>query len=97
VRKIDAAIKCWNKAVELSPELSFPLYNLGLAYLSKGNKIKSFFNTRFWGIATATIEDLAFEVWPSREVDEVSRPRCLSTRQEKDTSYVMKMSIRRMK
>jgi hypothetical protein len=37
-----------------------------------------------------TIEDLAFEVRHSREVDEVSRPRCLSTRQEKDSSHVMK-------
>ena len=43
-----------------------------------------------------TIEDLAFEVRPSREADEVSRPRCLSTKQEKDASHVMKESIRRM-
>ncbi|NOR53373.1 MAG: hypothetical protein GQ536_04735 [Candidatus Aminicenantes bacterium] len=51
---------------------------------------------RFWGIAEATIEDLAFEVRPSREVDEVDRPRCLSTRQEEEAGHVKKKSIRRM-
>jgi len=30
--------------------------------------------TRFWGIAEATIEDLAFGARSSREADEVSRP-----------------------
>ncbi len=56
----------------------------------------SLFTTRFWGIAVATIEDLAFGIWPLREVDEVSRPRCLSTKQEKEASHVMKKSIRCM-
>jgi hypothetical protein len=56
----------------------------------------SLFTARFWGIAVATIEDLAFDVRPSGEADEVSRPRCLSTRQEKEASHVMKKSIRRM-
>ena len=50
----------------------------------------SLLTTRFWGITAATIEDLAFGARPSREVDEVSRPRCLSTRQEKEASHVMK-------
>ncbi len=45
---------------------------------------------RFWGMDDVTIEDLAFEVRSSREADEVSRPRCLSTRQEKEASPVMK-------
>ncbi|MCK4646527.1 MAG: hypothetical protein KAU46_09760 [Candidatus Aminicenantes bacterium] len=42
--------------------------------------LPSLFTTRFLGIAEATIEDLAFGARPLREVDEVSRPRCLSTR-----------------
>jgi len=33
-----AAIEAWKKAVELKPEFGFPLYNLGLSYLSLGNK-----------------------------------------------------------
>jgi len=52
--------------------------------------IFSLFTSRFWGIAEATIEGLAFGAWSSREGDEVSRPRCLSTRQEKEASHVMK-------
>ena len=51
---------------------------------------------RFWGIDEATIEGLAFGARSSREGDEVSRPRCLSTRQEKEASHVMKENIRRM-
>jgi hypothetical protein len=47
-------------------------------------------------MAAGTIEDLAFGARPLREVDEVSRPRCLSTRQEKEASHVMKKNIRRM-
>ncbi len=43
-----------------------------------------------------TIEDLAFGAWPMREADEVSRPRCLSTRQEQEACHVIKKSIRRM-
>ncbi len=60
--------------------------------------VRIIFNSsrRFWGIAEATIEDLAFEVRHSREVDEVSRPRCLSTIYEKEAGHVMKMNIRRI-
>jgi hypothetical protein len=54
------------------------------------------FKPRFWGIDIATIEGLAFGARFSREADEVSRPRCLSTRQEKEASPVMKKNIRRM-
>jgi hypothetical protein len=49
---------------------------------------------RFWGIAEATIEGLAFGARSSREADEVSRPRCLSTRQKKEASPVKKKSMR---
>ncbi len=41
VGEIDAAIRCWEKAVELKPDLSFPLYNLGLSYLAKKEKTKA--------------------------------------------------------
>ncbi len=36
------------------------------------------FTTRFWGIAVATIEDLAFGVRSSREPDGVGQRVCLS-------------------
>jgi hypothetical protein len=54
------------------------------------------FQYKVLGMDDVTIEDLAFGVWPSKEADEVSRPRCLSTRQEKDAGYIMKKSMRRM-
>ncbi len=38
---LDAAIFCWGKAVELSPNHKFALYNLGTAYLDKGDKQKA--------------------------------------------------------
>jgi len=38
VGDIDAAVFCWKKAVELKPDFSYPLYNLGLTLLSKGDK-----------------------------------------------------------
>jgi len=38
----------------------------------------SLFTTRFWGIAEATIEDLAFGVRSLREPDGVGRRVCLS-------------------
>jgi len=38
---IDAAIFCWAKAVGLQPNHRFALYNLGLAYLDKGDKAKA--------------------------------------------------------
>ncbi|NOR52618.1 MAG: hypothetical protein GQ536_00805 [Candidatus Aminicenantes bacterium] len=53
-------------------------------------RILFYSSRRFWEIDEATIEGLAFGARPSREVDEVSRPRCLSTRQEKEASHVMK-------
>jgi hypothetical protein len=46
-------------------------------------------------MAAGTIEDFAFEGRPSREADEASRLRCLSTRQKEDASYVMKKIMRR--
>ncbi len=54
------------------------------------------FHYQVLGMDDVTIEDLAFEVRPSREVDEVSRPRCFSTRRKKDACHVMKESIRRV-
>lgn len=38
---LDDAISCWEKAVELRPDFGNALYNLGLAYLDKGDKAKS--------------------------------------------------------
>ncbi|MCX6576482.1 MAG: sulfatase-like hydrolase/transferase [Candidatus Aminicenantes bacterium] len=34
----DGAIENWKKAVELKPDFGFPLYNLGLTYLARGDK-----------------------------------------------------------
>jgi arylsulfatase A-like enzyme/Flp pilus assembly protein TadD len=39
---LDAAIDCWGKAVEFDPGHKFALYNLGTAYLDKGDKAKAF-------------------------------------------------------
>ena len=67
--------------------ISACLHILSAGQVVRKNWKKSLFclnsSRRFWGIAEATIEDFAFEARPLREVDEVSRPRCLSTRQEK--------------
>ena len=38
---LDAAISCWGQAVELDPNHKFALYNLGKAYLDKGDKAKA--------------------------------------------------------
>ena len=38
---IKEAIASWEKAVEIYPDLGFALYNLGLAYLRKGDKAKA--------------------------------------------------------
>jgi arylsulfatase A-like enzyme/Flp pilus assembly protein TadD len=38
---IDAAVSCWEKAVALEPGHKFALYNLGTAYLDKGDKAKA--------------------------------------------------------
>jgi arylsulfatase A-like enzyme/Tfp pilus assembly protein PilF len=35
---IAGAVKAWEKAVELKPDFGYPLYNLGLAYLTMENK-----------------------------------------------------------
>jgi hypothetical protein len=52
---------------------------------SKGNPLnesyimsKTISQKRFWGIAAATIEDLAIEIRSSREPDGVGRRACLS-------------------
>jgi arylsulfatase A-like enzyme/Flp pilus assembly protein TadD len=37
----DAAISCWLEAVRLDPGLDLPLYNLGFAYLEKGEKARA--------------------------------------------------------
>jgi len=37
----EGAIYRWEKAVELKPDFSFPLYNLGLVYLAKGDKTQA--------------------------------------------------------
>lgn len=38
---IDSAIVLWEKALKLNPNYDFPLYNLGIAYLEKGNKTRA--------------------------------------------------------
>jgi len=38
---IDAAIFCWEKSVELMPDFKFALFNLGLGYLMKQERIKA--------------------------------------------------------
>ncbi len=38
---LDAAISCWGQAVEIEPGHKFALYNLGTAYLDKGDKAKA--------------------------------------------------------
>ncbi len=38
---LDGAIYCWEKTLELNPDLSLLFYNLGLAYLEKGDKVKA--------------------------------------------------------
>jgi arylsulfatase A-like enzyme/Flp pilus assembly protein TadD len=39
--QIDYAISVWEKTLELSPDYDLPLYNLGVAYLEKGNKARA--------------------------------------------------------
>jgi arylsulfatase A-like enzyme/Flp pilus assembly protein TadD len=38
---LDAAIANWEQAVSLKPDFAFPLYNLGLSHLARGNKAKA--------------------------------------------------------
>jgi Flp pilus assembly protein TadD len=38
---VEGAIGSWEKAVGINPDLGFALYNLGLAYLRKGDKVKA--------------------------------------------------------
>jgi arylsulfatase A-like enzyme/Flp pilus assembly protein TadD len=37
----DEAIAAWEKSLELKPDFDFPVYNLGVAYLEKGNKAQA--------------------------------------------------------
>ena len=39
--RLDEAISCWEKALELKPDYDYPLYNLGLAFLEKGEKARA--------------------------------------------------------
>jgi tetratricopeptide (TPR) repeat protein len=43
----DKAMSCWDKAYELRPDVGYPLLNLGLVYLERGDKVKAldFFKT----------------------------------------------------
>jgi Flp pilus assembly protein TadD len=38
---LDAAISCWGQAVGIEPGHKFALYNLGTAYLDKGDKTRA--------------------------------------------------------
>jgi len=40
--KTDDAVRNWQKALELDPKFAFPVYNLILAYLEKGEKAKAY-------------------------------------------------------
>jgi len=35
---LEGAFVLWEKSIELDPDFAFPVYNLGIAYLKKGNK-----------------------------------------------------------
>jgi tetratricopeptide (TPR) repeat protein len=39
--RTDEAIRSWEKAIELRPDVGYPLYNLGFAYLDKGDKARA--------------------------------------------------------
>lgn len=39
--QLDNAISAWEKSLELEPDYGFPLYNLGIAQLQKGNKSRA--------------------------------------------------------
>jgi tetratricopeptide (TPR) repeat protein len=40
--KTDDAVRNWEKALELDPKFAFPIYNLILAYLEKGEKTRAY-------------------------------------------------------
>jgi tetratricopeptide (TPR) repeat protein len=40
--RTDDAVRNWEKAHELDPQFAFPVYNLALAYLEKGEKAKAY-------------------------------------------------------
>ncbi len=45
---LDGAIENWQKALELRPDFDYPLYNLGLTYLAKGERSQALiFLTRY--------------------------------------------------
>ncbi len=51
---LDAAIICWGQAVEIDPAHRFALFNLGTAYLDKGDKAKALewlskYKARYYG------------------------------------------------
>jgi tetratricopeptide (TPR) repeat protein len=39
--QLDTAMLTWEKSLELEPDYGFPLYNLGVAHLQKGNKTRA--------------------------------------------------------
>ncbi len=39
--RLQEAISCWQKALEIKPDYDYPLYNLGVAYLEIGEKSKA--------------------------------------------------------
>jgi arylsulfatase A-like enzyme/tetratricopeptide (TPR) repeat protein len=41
IGQIDKAVTCWEIAVELDPDYDFPIFNLGVIHLQKGNKSRA--------------------------------------------------------
>jgi tetratricopeptide (TPR) repeat protein len=39
--QIDSAIAVWEKTLESNPDFDLPIYNLGVAYLEKGDKARA--------------------------------------------------------
>ncbi len=39
----DEAMKCWERAYELRPDVGYPLLNLGLVYMERGNKTRALY------------------------------------------------------
>ena len=56
---IDGAVKAWEKALELKPDFAFPLYNLGLVYIAKGDLSRALgyllrYKEKFYGSLSAS-------------------------------------------